>query len=138
MLFRKGSFEKFQRKGMGSVTFISGFSTWFTGSGPEPKLKELVLWRLSLPQCFNLMLKLLLVLLLLPITAFSRPSISKLGSSPISVAMSTAPAVKSAGKPAAIVIPDAVKLIFGAGGIYAAFLYYGNTTNYFILVDFNL
>lgn len=39
----------------------------------------------------------------------------------MSTATTTAPK-KSA---AALEIPSAVKLVFGAGGIYAAFLYYG-------------
>lgn len=76
----------------------------------------------------NCMLRFVILLLAYSSTAFCRPSVGKLNSSPIvmSSVSATSTSKKPNGSPVAkIEIPSSLKLLFGAGGIYAAFLYYG-------------
>ena len=69
--------------------------------------------------------RVLTLFLLTTSSAFCRPVSpkSKLSNSPL--VMASATVEKKDGTSASVEIPNALKLIFGAGGIYASFLYYG-------------
>jgi hypothetical protein len=70
------------------------------------------------------MLRVLVLLLASSSFAFCRPASprSKLNSSPLLMASTT---IEKKAVVPSVEIPNALKLVFGAGGIYAAFLYYG-------------